>query len=67
MRDLSRFLNLYQRFITIDKASQDQSFIFAFMICYLSRLSKGRHIEAFDLLLESGIIKLQKTELLSMI
>jgi hypothetical protein len=56
MRDLSRFLNLYRNFVRQDGVQRDQSIIHAFKICYLQRLSSGKHAAAVELLAKSGLI-----------
>jgi hypothetical protein len=57
MRDLSRFLNLYRSFLQQDGVTRDQSIIHAFKICYLQRLSSGKHQNALELLLRSGMVE----------
>jgi hypothetical protein len=57
MRDLSRFLNLYRSFLQQDGVTRDQSIIHAFKICYLQRLSSGKHQNVLELLLRSGMIE----------
>jgi len=63
MRDLSRFLNLYQSFTERDNAPPDSALIQAFRICYLSRLSLAKHDDAFRLLLSSSLLQLEHTDL----
>jgi hypothetical protein len=46
MRDLSRFLNLYNNFIIQDKVDPPRSLLHAFRICYLQRLSAQKQEEA---------------------
>ena len=57
MRDLSRFLSLYRNFLHQDGVSRDQSIIHAFKICYLQRLSSGKHHKGLELLLRSGLVE----------
>ena len=57
MRDLSRFLNLYQSFMLRDQASSDHALVHAFRISYLQRLSQSNHQAAFDLLRDSALIQ----------
>jgi hypothetical protein len=57
MRDLSRFLNLYRNFLQHDGVTREQSIIHAFKICYLQRLSSGKHPNALELLLRSGMVE----------
>jgi hypothetical protein len=57
MRDLSRFLNLFRTFLRQDGVTRDQSIIHAFKICYLQRLSSGKHQNALELLMRSGMVE----------